>query len=146
MQEIINREVCSPFYKILVRKDDDERRKAWDKLVRGLHRFGEEKRAGGPCFAGTHTIGLVDIALIPHAARLYILSHYRGKDFTLNPKDRALFPFFAWQQHVMSLPSVKATLADKAKLLQSYQRYADGTAASKIADAVRAGKSADDHD
>ena len=146
MQEIINREVCSSFYDILVRKEHDVRRKAWARLVQGLYRFGKEKKSGGPCFSGTHTLGLVDIALIPHAARFYILSHYRGKDFTLDPKDHGLDPFFAWQKHVMALPAVKATLADKVRLLQSYQRYADGTAASKIADAVRAGKSADQHE
>ena len=145
-QDILNREVCSSFYDILVRKEDDVRRKAWAKLVQGLHRFGKEKKAGGPCFAGTQTLGLVDVALIPHAARFYVLSHYRGKDFALDPKDAALSPFFTWNRHVMSLPAVKATLADKDRLLQSYKRYADGSAASKIADAVRSGKSADQHD
>ena len=34
---------------------------------------------------------------------------------------------------------VKSTVADEARLIASYQRYADGTAKSKVGDAVRNG-------
>lgn len=36
-------------------------------------------------------------------------------------------------------PAVKVTLQDDSKLLDIYQRYADGSAKSKVADAIRKG-------
>ena len=54
--------------------------------------------------------------------------------------------FHRWRAHVMALPAVRATLADEEALLETYQRYANGTAASKVAEAVRRGKSAHEHD
>ena len=47
--------------------------------------------------------------------------------------------FHRWRAHVMALPAVRATLADEEALLETYQRYANGTAASKMAEAMRRG-------
>ena len=43
----------------------------------------------------------------------------------------------------MDLDCVKGTLAPVQQLVDSYKRYADGTAQSKVCLAVKAGKAAD---
>ena len=32
----VNTEICSPFYQVLVRRDDDEQREAFQRILRGL--------------------------------------------------------------------------------------------------------------
>jgi hypothetical protein len=52
--------------------------------------------------------------------------------------------FVAWPAKMEALPGVTSTLADRNDLLEIYQRYADGTANTKVGDAVRQGKEAHD--
>ena len=47
--------------------------------------------------------------------------------------------YHEWYKNVMQLDCVKKTLADEAQLIAKYQRYADNTAASLVADAIRKG-------
>ena len=140
--------MCSPFYKVLIRRDPAERAAAFAALLDGLRAFGAASDAEGPCFGGD-ALGLVDVALAPWAARLYILEHYRGPAFRVPPagdgRDPGLARFHAWAAHVLAHPSVAPTLAARDALLAVYARYADGTAHSKVADAVRAGKAAHEH-
>jgi len=58
-----------------------------------------------------------------------------------------LFSFRSeWFEHVMNLESVKRTLPDKDRYLEHIMKYADGSARSKVANAVRRGVAAHDFD
>lgn len=140
----VDKNICSAFYSILVPKDAETRKAAFAKLSAGLRRFQQEIK--GPFFLGDD-LSIVDIAAIPWAYRVLtcgIVEYYRGPDFALDGQELA--PLHRWLEACLALEAVTATLAEKQALRDTYKRYADATAESKVADAVRAGKSAHDHD
>lgn len=49
--DVVNKQICSKYYHVLVRQDPAEQREGFDALVKGLDTFGQEL-AGGPFYAG----------------------------------------------------------------------------------------------
>ena len=142
----LNRDCCSPYYGILVRKEAEERKEHFQKLIDGLTAFSKElKKTSGPLFLPNHQLSSVDLALIPWAYRYYVLEHYRGPDYIIHRTD-ALEPYHQWYDHVMALDSVKRTLPCKDRYLEHIAKYADGSARSKVANAVRRGVAAHELD
>lgn len=106
--------------------------------------FSEQLReTSGPTFLPDSQLSNADIALIPWAYRYYVFEHYRGPEYEI-PKTPALEPYHEWFNHVMNLESVKATLPNKDRYLEHIAKYADGSARSKVANAVRRGVAAHD--
>mmetsp|Transcript_20229 Transcript_20229/g.36687 ORF Transcript_20229/g.36687 Transcript_20229/m.36687 type:complete len:264 (+) Transcript_20229:53-844(+) len=137
----VNKNLCSPFYVVLVSKSLEDRKAAFDKIVASLDDL--EARAKLPFLIGD-VMTAVDVSFIPWAHRIFtckILETYRGSDFAIDLSKRPKLT--QWLERVLALPSVKATLAETSALVPVYKRYADGTAKSKVADAVRQGKAAD---
>lgn len=135
-----NKTLCSPYYRVLVRTDPTERKLAFDEMVEDLRAF--ERKLAGPMFFGDR-LSLVDIALVPWAWRFYVLEHYRGPEFAV---PASLGAYHKWLAHVTSLPQVAKTLPDRQAYLEHVGRYADASARSKVANAVRAGRAAHDID
>ena len=132
---------------VLVRKEDEERLEHFSKLVHGLKEFSRElKKTSGPVFLSDGQLSNVDLALIPWAFRYYVLEHYRGPDFQIPTNDDDLAPYHRWFDHVMNLESVQRTLPDKDRYLEHIYKYADGSARSKVANAVRRGVAAHELD
>lgn len=79
--------------------------------------------------------------------RYYVFEHYRGENYVINT-DRypELEPYQNWYNHVMELDCVKRTLPDKDKYLIHIGKYADSSARSKVANAVRRGVAAHELD
>lgn len=143
----VNRECCSPYYGVLVRQSATDRRDHFAQLVRGLQSFAIElSRTSGPLFLPHGQLSNVDLALFPWAYRYYVLEHYRGPDFALSRNTALLAPYFTWYDHMLSLECVQRTLPDRDRYLDHIQKYADGTARSKVANAVRRGVAAHDFD
>ena len=68
----LNRECCSPYYGVLVRTEEGERKAHFDKLVTGLRAFSREiERNGsdGRGFLGGGRLSSVDVSLMPWAYR-----------------------------------------------------------------------------
>ena len=62
----VNRDCCSPYYGVLVRTEEQERRNHFEKLVAGLESFSKEiEQNGGETFLGGGRLSNVDIALMP---------------------------------------------------------------------------------
>jgi len=139
----VNRECCSPYYGVLVRTDEGERRENFDKLVLGLKAFSREleKNGDGRGFLGDGRLSNTDIALMPWAFRFYIFEHYRGYSIPVDDDDE-LAAYKVWFDYVFSLDSVKRTLPDKERYLEHIGKYADSSARSKVANAVRRGVAA----
>lgn len=144
----VNKELCSPYYGVLVRKDDDERMEHFNTLVKGLTAFSKElQKTSGPLFLANGQLSNVDLALVPWAFRYYVFEHYRGDDYVLSPERYPeLKSYFEWYDHVMELDAVKRTLPDRDDYLEHIGKYADSSARSKVANAVRRGVSAHDLD
>jgi glutathione S-transferase len=121
-------------------------------ILAGLFNFGKELlKTPGPAFLpgiidGEVSLSNVDIALIPWAYRYYVLEHYRGSEYAIPNSSPELEAYRNWYDTVMSLPYVKVTLPDKARYLDHIRKYADGTARSKVANAVRRGVAAHELD
>lgn len=131
---------------VLVRKDDGERREHFAKLVQGLTEFAQElTKTSGPLFLADGQLSNVDVALIPWAYRYYVLEHYRGPDFAI-PRTPDLDPYHAWYKCVVNMDCVTRTLPDRERYLQHILKYADGSARSKVANAVRRGVAAHELD
>jgi len=144
----VNKECCSPYYGVLVRKDEAERKEHFDILIKGLSAFSDELvKTDGPTFLAGGQLSNVDLALLPWAFRFYVFEHYRGDDYVISA-DRypQLQPYLEWLDYVLSLDCVKRTLPDKEDYLTHIGKYADSSARSKVANAVRRGVAAHELD
>lgn len=136
----------SSYSGVLVRKSDEERQEHFEFLVKGLTTFSNElSKTDGPTFLPDGQLSIVDLALVPWAFRYYVLEHYRGKDYAI-PHGPELEGYHQWYDHVMNLDSVKRTLPDKDQYLDHIEKYADGSARSRVANAVRRGVAAHELD
>lgn len=124
----VNKDCCSPYYGVLVRTDDKERKEHFNKLIDGLKSFSNEieKNSGsGDTFLGNGRLSNVDVALMPWAWRFYIFEHYRGPEFAIPYDEPELHAYKMWYDHVFSLDAVKRTLPDKDRYLEHIAKYAD---------------------
>jgi len=143
----LNRECCSPYYGVLVRKDEAERMEHFQKLLKGLKSFSQElRKTSGSLFLADNQLSSADVALIPWAYRYYVFEHYRGKEYVIPTDDPELEPYHEWCEHVFNLDSVKRTLPNKNDYLIHIAKYADSSARSKVANAVRRGVAAHEID
>jgi glutathione S-transferase len=140
----VNKECCSPYYGVLVRTNPKEQRENFDKLVLGLKSFSREieRNGDGTCFLGGGRLSSVDISIMPWAYRYYIFEHYRDSSFAIPLDDPELHAYKSWYDYVFNIDSVKRTLPDKNKYLEHIGKYADASARSKVANAVRRGVAA----
>mmetsp|Transcript_28799 Transcript_28799/g.81126 ORF Transcript_28799/g.81126 Transcript_28799/m.81126 type:complete len:287 (+) Transcript_28799:111-971(+) len=136
--EKVNQKLCSPYYTMLVRTDPAEQRQAFDRLLLDLDEFQADLK--GPFFFGD-SLSSVDIALLPWAQRFYILEHHRG--FVIPPEMRK---YHQWLAACRALSCVSVTTPDTDEYLQHIGRYADASARSKVANAVRSGRTAHEID
>ena len=142
----VNRTVCSGYYRVLVRTEDEERKEGFAQILDGLSAFFDDDDAtdlNGPFWGGRASPGLPDLVLFPYAYRLYVLEHYRGPDFAI-PSD--FERFWRWYDAMVALDAVARTLPDKDRYLSHVAKYAHGKARSKVGNAVRRGAAAHDYD
>lgn len=130
------------FLGVLVRTDEKEQLENFDKLVLGLKAFSREieQNGDGRGFLGDGRLSSVDVSVMPWAYRYYIFEHYRG--FTIPLDDPELHAYEEWYDYVFNIDSVKRTLPDRDRYLEHIGKYADASARSKVANAVRRGVAA----
>ena len=136
LSDHISKKVVPPLYRILMKKTDEERDAAKQELIDAVKLLFEDfDSSKGPLFGGDH-LNMVDIMLFPFAYRLQlILPHYR--EFCL-PKE-GLERYHEWFAAASVCESVRKTLPEEDKLLKEYKKYAEATAQSKVAEAIRKG-------
>ncbi|KAL5489208.1 hypothetical protein EMCRGX_G018275, partial [Ephydatia muelleri] len=132
----ISKKVEPAFYRMLIKKSEEERTQAKDDLLNGLAAVVEAMDPKGPLFGGNQ-LGMVDIMLVPHAFRFAtILPHYRG--FSVEDSDKWR-RYHVWYKAAIECESVRKTLPDTQKLIENYKRYADDETNSQVAQAIRGG-------
>ena len=80
--------------------------------------------------------GFADIVLAPHAARMFILKHYR--DFEV-PKTEEFKNFHNWWELMAKSVAYLKTKAKDEDLIKRYERYAKNTYPSQVAKAINEG-------
>ena len=150
-----NRRICSTFYRVLMKQNQDDRDIAWNEMVQSLSDFSQhlspsddEKEDNKGGFYDQHdNPDMVDFTVYPFVSRLFVIQHYRG--YQLKPTDNKDHAFarrlFAWQARMEARPAVAQTREAPdypTKLLPIYEKYADGTANSQVGNAIRHGKEA----
>ena len=130
------------FYRMLQRQEECDREAARKEMLEHIRVLSKTmtELSNGPFFMGEE-FGFVDITLSPWIERLYILKHFRGFEVpgSVNDVDSEFHRFHKWWQAVRSVRAFQATLCNRDELLQTYQRYADNSAQSKVAKAIRNG-------
>lgn len=133
--DFVSKRIVPPYYQMLQMQQKEQQDEAKDKLLQHLLTITKAMSPEGPFFTG-QTFGMVDIMMIPHVIRFNVLKYYR--DFQI-PETKEFERFCIWKKACENHPSVKATLADNEKLIESYRRYAENTAKTQVADAIRKG-------
>jgi len=145
--EKVNRDCCSPYYGVLVRKDETERMEHFETLIKGLKSFSSELlKTSGPLFLADAQVSNVDFSLFPWAFRYYVFEHYRGPNYCIPKDDPELRLYHEWFSYMMKLESVQRTIPKKDDYLEHIGKYADSSARSKVANAVRRGVAAHELD
>lgn len=69
----VNKAICSPYYRVLVRQDVAEQNEAWIEMQKGLAEFTTDLPDDETFFDSASEPTIVDVALIPWAVRLSVL-------------------------------------------------------------------------
>ena len=134
----IGSKIEPPFYRMLLKRDQAERDEAKEAISSGIKTlFAELDEKSGPFFGG-HTLNKTDIMLFPFAHRIQVVaSHYRG--FTLPKEGAEMERYSRWYAACKERESIKKTIPENGRLIEEYQRYADGSTNSQVAKAIKKG-------
>lgn len=114
-------------------------------LLAHLKDFTKAMDPTGPFFAGSSP-SLVEFTLAPWAMRMWVFDKYKGGLGIPAPgegsevDEEVWGSWWKWVQIMEERPSLKGPMSEREHYLSIYQRYADDTAQSEAAKAVRAGK------
>jgi glutathione S-transferase len=144
-----DKSICSTFYKILMKPNQDEQKDAFAFFAKSIAEFikdgnievgknGYYKSCTGPT--------IVDFVILPWLLRIPVLEHYRPMFHLEEYMSKDCYDNLnKFIERMKNLPAVKETLWDDVNvLLGAYTRYADGTAQSQVGQAVRDGKNVHD--
>jgi len=166
MADYVAKTICSKYYSVLVRQDEHEQLEAFHDIEVAIEKFathlsdndtaatpssnenqGSTGTGGGPFFNNRTTPGLVDFTLFPWAWRLPVFETHRDSRFQIDPtKSPGMKKYSQWLDAMCAREEVARTLPNWDEYLQHITRYADGSARSKVANAVRDGRSAHEYD
>ncbi len=133
--EFMGTNVVNVFYQILMKQDPAEQEEAKEKMLKSLKALNDAITVG-PFFMGSD-FSIVDIMLAPFVERFAGLKFYRGFQV---PETAEYERFNTWWKTVQERPSFQPARLTDEFIIETYKKYADGTAQSKVADATRTGK------
>ena len=135
--DFVNKKLVPILYSILQNQNTKQQEEGKATLLKNVETITKAMSAEGPYFSGKH-FGMVDIMLFPFALRFeWILGNFR--DFVI-PKDGVFERYHTWKAACETRSSVFSTLQNKEKLIAKYQRYADNSAKTEVAEAIRRGQ------
>jgi len=114
------------FYKLLLNQDEEAQEGYKGDLISYFTYF--ESLLEDRVWLSGAELSMTDISLLPWFERLVVLEYYR--DFGLPASYENLH---RWWNTCRKLPEFQATKTEEGQLVESYERYADGTASSSTA-------------
>lgn len=142
--KIYNPNICSTFYRILMKPTMEEQKEAFDFFASSIAEFLKEVQPEG--FYQSQNPTIVDFTVIPWLLRIHILKHYRPA-FKLEDQldETDMQKLEEYLSRVRRLEAVQKTLwKDDKDLIDVYLRYANGSAKSQVGEAINKGKNAHD--
>ena len=145
----INKKIIKPFYQILQYQEDklQEREAAIKTYFEQVSKLIEKMDENGPYFNGD-TPAAVDLVFLPWATRMFLLEHYRSIKYEQRFENKDILKRYnEWYDAFKSQDFVTKTQRSlmisnedyPKELIAKYQRYADNTAKSMVADAINKG-------
>ena len=135
----ITKKIIPNFYAILGKETEEERKSAKEALTESVAQLMRDASEEGPFMLGAQPT-LPDIMLAPWGYRSeVVLSHFRDFVFPSSDASPEFKRYHEWMKAVNEWDCFKKTLADEQKLIGTYERYANNTAKSLVADAIRKG-------
>ncbi|GBG65701.1 hypothetical protein CBR_g52001 [Chara braunii] len=134
--DFVGKKITATFLKVLQTQDPEGQEKAKSEYlghIKELSSAMEGISPDGPFFMGEE-FGIVDIALVPFAMRHGVLKHFRELSVPDSPE---FSRFRVWFAAAVNWPSVKATSFDEKDILPILSKYANNTATSQAAIAIR---------
>ena len=116
------------------------------EFLEHLKTFINEADEEGPFFLGPD-LSLVDTALAPWLIRLWVFDHFKTGGLGIpkageGAKDEAVWNRWRkWAAAVENRRSVQETTSSREQYIPAYQRYAEDTTQSQVAQATRSGRS-----
>uniref|UniRef100_A0A914ULK2 Uncharacterized protein n=1 Tax=Plectus sambesii TaxID=2011161 RepID=A0A914ULK2_9BILA len=132
-----NKKIIPSYMQLLMGQTDEKRKEAAEKLLQEIQFiFDNASFAEGPFLSGDgHKLGLIDIYLAPFGVRIKpVLGTHRHFEIPSNWST-----FHKWVTAIKSHPSVQPTCASDEKLIEHTRKYAENTAQSELATAIRTG-------
>lgn len=128
-------QIIPHYYKMLMAQDAAGQAAARSAALEGLAKWSDAMAvADGPYFLGAR-FSFADLALFPWVERfLTVGAAYRNFELPDTPSFERLR---VWHAAVRERPAVKATLCDRARLIENYSEYADNSATSDAAKTFR---------
>lgn len=98
----------------------------------------------GPYFLGANPC-LTDFTLAPWALRIWVFDHFKGgsgipEEGQGGDDEKTWARWRKWVKAMEERPSIRDTMSEREHYMPIYQRYADDTAQSEAAKAIRAGR------
>lgn len=139
----IGKKILPVFFGVLQADNLEKREEAKGRLFEGLEKFAKQlaPSSSGPYFFG-EKFTIVDVALAPWTLRIpTALKTFKNIEIPTSGGDNDVWTRFnEWSEAVSSRESVRKTTSDAERYLELYSKYADNTAQSEVAKAVREGK------
>ena len=154
MADFVAKTVCSKYYSVLVRQDEEEQMEAFREIEKAIEKFAthlvddidnDNDDRKGPFFNGRLTPGLVDLTLFRTEIAGF-RNAQRSKVQNRPEKIPGFMKYTRWLRAMCTRDDVLRTLPNWEEYLQHITRYADGSARSKVANAVRDGRGAHEYD
>lgn len=145
--DFINTRICAAFYRFCQHQAHSSYSlaEARAEFLAHLKTWTKEADPQGPYFLGPN-LSLVDTALAPWLVRLWVLDHFKTgglgmPDVGEGGADEGIWARWRiWAAAVEGRPSVRQTTSSRERYIPAYQRYAEDTTQSQVAQATRSGR------
>ncbi|KAF3941022.1 hypothetical protein ABW19_dt0201574 [Dactylella cylindrospora] len=138
--QFVGSNILPSFHRWLQFQGEDAK-KGREEYLENIKKFAEQLDPEGPFWLGNE-VTLPDIIIAPWVVRNWVFDQFKDNNGDWpSAKDGEIWA--RWDKYVKAieeLDAVKDTTSDKEHYLPLYQRYADNTAQSEAAKAIRSGK------
>ncbi|KAK6354543.1 hypothetical protein TWF696_003686 [Orbilia brochopaga] len=138
--QFVGSNIVPSFHRWLQFQGDDAA-KAREEYLDNIKKFAEQLDPEGPFWFGKE-VTLPDLIIAPWITRHWVFDEFKGNNGNWpTAEDGEIWARWTkYTKAIEELQAVKDTTSDREKFFPIYQRYADNTAESEAAKAIREGK------